>query len=116
MPTLVLSGHANLATPCTLGSYGKAPICVRRRRPGRIYHTCPRRSSQILIQADVTSQEASVTAVAVCQRAPMPYSLPLSRLCHVRGPLLLAFLAAMICTQPAVAQFRESFESTIPSW
>lgn len=46
----------------------------------------------------------------------MPYSLPLPRSRRAGWPLFLAVWGMILCSQPVAAQFRESFESTIPSW
>jgi hypothetical protein len=57
--------------------------------------------------------------VADCQRAAMSFSLPRSTLRAFGAKLFVAAVAALIVgldAQKAVAQFRESFESTIPSW
>lgn len=63
--------------------------------------------------------EASFSTVADCQRIAMSFPLPRPSRRKTAGKLLLALTAALIAgisTQPAAAQFRESFESTIPSW
>lgn len=46
----------------------------------------------------------------------MPHSLPLPKSRRAGWPLFLAVWGMILCSQPAAAQFRESFESTIPSW
>lgn len=60
----------------------------------------------------------SVTAVAVCQRAAMTFASTFSRLRATWGTLLAVSVAVLFALgpQPTAAQFRETFESTVPSW
>lgn len=91
-------------------------MSVAARGLWRIYDTCPGRSSQMLLQADVTSCRNSLLHVALCQRAVMAFLLPLPSSYLRPLPLVLAGLLALAGQQATDAQYREGFESTQPSW